>query len=109
MPIVSLLGSFPNSQVRPRPVTQNETIENPTIPAGTDGVIVPANPNRTSLTMLNEGPGNLRWMGSDEGTPNANDGFLLLSGAAIQIETQEEILGFAIGGNCKLSLQIGEG
>jgi hypothetical protein len=109
MPIVALLGSFPNSQIRPRPVTQNETILNPVITNNTSDTVAAANPNRTIMTLLNEGPGSLRWMSADEGTPDMSTGFLLLPGAAIQIDTQEEILGYAFGGNCNLSLQIGEG
>lgn len=108
MPIVAVLGSFPNSQIRPRNASQNEDTSNIFIANTTVQVIAPANLNRTSLTILNEGPGDLRWRTADEGAPTATDGFLLKKGASIQVESLEEVQAYAIG-DCNVSIQEGEG
>lgn len=109
MPIVAVLGSFPNSQIRPRNASQNEDTDNILITSGNSAVIAVANLNRTSLTILNEGPGDLRWRTMDEGAPTATDGFLLKKGASIEVNSLEEVQGFAIGADCNISVQEGEG
>lgn len=105
----TMLGSFPNSQVRPRPVTEDETIQNVNVPADTVTTIAASNVNRTSLLILNEGGGNIRLATAGEPDPSSTSGFLLVNGASVEFESQEEIKGYASGASTVLSVQIGVG
>ena len=107
----TLLGSFPNSQIRPRAATENENFPNVELTADTVETILAQDNNRTVLTILNEptSAAAVRIRSADEGDPSADDGFLLQPGASLNLETQEEVKGFAIGAAAKLSLKNGVG
>lgn len=104
-----LLGSFPNSQVKPRPSTQDESVPNVDVPADTVTTLVAANPDRTVLTILNEGPTDCRWRTANEGDPSDTEGFLLIAGSSVEITSKEEIKGYCDGGITKFSTQEGIG
>lgn len=104
----TLLGSFPNSQVRPRKATEVEITDKITAPLGLSTLIA-ANPDRTFLTIVNEGVNPFRW-GTLADPPDANNGFLVPVGSGVSnIETQEEIQVFAIGGATDISIEEGSG
>lgn len=109
MGIVALLGSFPNSQVRPRKATQTEETGTVPVPSSTVTTIAAANPNRTFLTIKNEGPTEIRW-GTAAVPPTALSGFLLGAGEGIDIETPEEIQVITTqAGTTEVSVEEGEG
>lgn len=101
-----MLGSFPNSQVRPRPVTQVEYTYDVNVPLNVLTLIAPENANRTFVTIKNNGPGNINW-GTESTKPDAIDGFELGAGEGIDIETPENI--YVFGAATSISVQEGEG
>lgn len=105
MPFI-LLGSFPNSQVRPRPVTQIEKTFEVGVSANVLTLIVPQNLNRTFVTIKNNGPGVIYW-GTETTKPDVSDGFKLGMGEGIDIETPENI--YVFGDASVISVQEGEG
>lgn len=109
MPILSVLGSFPNSQIRPRNAALDEDTQNITVPDGVVTTIAAANSNRTNLNILNEGVGAIRWRTADEGAPTATDGYLLKAGASVEIRSREEVLAIAIGADAEISTKEGVG
>ena len=57
------LASFPNSRIKPRPVTEQSVQGQITVPANTPTLVRAANPNRVNLTIYNQSlTGTLRYM-----------------------------------------------
>jgi len=99
----TLIGSFPNSQIRPTPATQTEN--NPVIPIPADTVTIVLNENsdRVSATLINEGPTDVRYTAGAE-NPSAAEGTLLVAGSSIDIDGPEEYKFFASGGASAISV-----
>ena len=76
--MATLLASFPNSRIKPRPATSTSDTPIVTCPAGMVTLLLPPNANRTVATirpLTGEG-----YYGYDiliDGSPGANGGFYL--------------------------------
>jgi hypothetical protein len=94
------LASFPNSRISPTPATSAAVQEVYTALPNTtpdpQAVLIPANPNRTYLTVYNRHPTDsckfMNYSGSGP-IPTASsietEGFELIAGAAYEIDTPE--------------------
>lgn len=98
MPIGPCLASFKNSRVYPRPATiAADTGIFDTLAAGLGGspngntIARPANDNRTYLSLRNESTTLAIRYGYEDRVSLEFDGFLLLPGQAIDIESPQEI------------------
>lgn len=96
------LGSFPNSQIKPRsPVRESEMI-NTTITVG-DGetMILAEDTNRIKAIIKNTGPGDA-FVDYESGP---SDGFTLSPGSAITVEGGgDDVFATAIGGDISLEI-----
>lgn len=109
MAIIAFLGSFPNSQVRPRKVTASQAARNLAVAASpATTLIVPANPNRTALTIKNNGANAIRY-GYSLAELNGGGGFILGVDSGIDIEEPGDVFASADGGVSSVSVDEGVG
>lgn len=83
-------ASFKNSRVFPRPTTQTALTNSVVVPAG-GSVVIPANANRTYLTIANESNAvppadNLRYT-----YPGSPAGFLIKANSAVEIDSPQAV------------------
>jgi hypothetical protein len=101
------LASFPNSRINPTPATssavQTETVAPANTFVGPLPVLVPANPNRTYLTIYNNDPTNgLKFVNVANGGPAPTaafvlaNGFTLIPGAAYEVDTPEAVYAVSV-------------
>ncbi len=90
------LASFPNSRIKPRSATRERTINILSVPQagaspnGNTSIAPNQNGNRTSVTIANEGPSDIRYNYFDDATM-ATTGFLLPAGSSVDEDDQREI------------------
>lgn len=102
------LGSFPNSRVSPRPATQRAETETVTV-GNTNTLIAAANPNRTYLTIKNNGNEPMNY-GYEDLVTLATSGFQLQPGEGIDIDSPGEVWGVVISGtSTEMSVDEGSG
>ena len=109
MAIIAFLGSFPNSQVRPRKATATQMTNTVAVPlAPATAIVVAANPDRTALTIKNSGSTVIRY-GYSVAEINPGTGFILPPGASIDIEEPGDVYATADVGAGSLSYDEGVG
>jgi hypothetical protein len=102
------LASFPNSRIKPRPVTRVASTEEITVPS-LGVVTIPANVNRSYLTLFNTDPTNPLRYGYDLALV-ATEGFLLIKEATIDLESPEPVYVFNPNGvNVAITIDEGSG
>lgn len=96
MSIVKKLGSFPNSQNRPRsPVRESAMIEVSLPVAGTEYSVLAANANRVRAIIKVVGPNPVKF----DYTSGPSDGFTINPGGALTVENgNDEVFGTPQGG-----------
>ena len=102
------LASLPNSRIKPRPATRVAVTDRILIPFAAPVSILTADPNRTLLTFFNEGPNDIFYQYGTS-TNILVDGFRLISGAATDIESPQEIFAQADAVDSTLSIDNGTG
>lgn len=111
--MATLLASFPNSRIKPRPATSQSDTSIVTCPTGMATLIAPANPNRTLITIRNIAVGLTGYYGYDnaiDGSPGANGGFELRGGDSADIQDPGDVYFFNNSGSpIDVSIDEGEG
>lgn len=102
------LASFPNSRIKPRPSTRVAVTDRVLVPSAGPISLLAADPNRTILTLFNEGPNDIFYQYSTS-LNILVDGFRLIAGAATDLESPEEIFVQADGVDSTLSIDDGTG
>lgn len=102
------LGSFPNSRVAPRPATQRAETQTLEITAIVNTPVAVANPNRTYLTIKNNGPYALNY-GYTDASDLATNGFTLQPGEGIDIDSPGEVWAISLDVTNPTFMSIDEG
>lgn len=102
------LGSFPNSRIAPRPATQRAETQTLEITAITNTLVAAVNPNRTYLTIKNNGPFALNYGYSDAGDLDTN-GFTLQPGEGIDIDSPGEVWAVSLDATDSTFMSVDEG
>lgn len=87
---VTLLASFPNSRIKPRPARTSGNTNNQTILAGATVLIYPADLNRVSLLLRNDSPSDTL-LYSYTSVNIATEGFPIRPGEAVLLESPQDI------------------
>lgn len=109
----TLLASFPNSRIKPRPATAQSATDIITIPSGIATLIAPANVNRTELLLRNLSNNVDLYYGynnSVDGTVGPSGGMLLKAFDSAKIVDPGNIYVFqSSGGSINIAIDEGEG
>lgn len=90
MPLIDL-ASFPNSRIKPRPVTEVSFQDQVTIPAGESVMIRPAQSDRVRITIYNQSlTGTLRYKTGDD-TDIETIGFEVGPNRAVDLDDPQAI------------------
>lgn len=110
--MATLLASFPNSRIKPRPATTQSDTYIATVPSGVATLIAAANVNRTLITVRNNSTSDI-YYGYDAsitGSVGANGGFLLKAYDSVDLGDPGNIYIFQSSGVAVLvSIDEGEG
>jgi len=109
MSIVRLLGSFPNSQIKPTSaVRETDVTQIPIAAAPAETKILNADEDRITATFINSGVTNLRY---DTAPGNvATDGILIVPGQTFTVEGADvEVWALSVGGPGSVGLQDEKG
>jgi hypothetical protein len=101
--IIQKLGSFPNSQIKPRSAVRDADVVRVPVTSAGEVQILSANPVRVKAIVKNEGPFPLQY----DYNPGqaASEGFLVPVGGAINIEGGgDDVYAIGIGGDTVVSI-----
>lgn len=103
-------ASFKNSRIYPRAATLSAVTSVVSVPAG-GTVVIPANPNRTYLSLLNEdAASDIRYGYPGTVVPVSVNGFRISAGLGVDIESPEAVtIANASGAPINVSVDEGSG
>lgn len=109
----TLLASFPNSRIKPRPARTQGSTQIATVATGGASLVLAANLNRTNALIRNLSPTATIWYGYDssiDDTPGAQGGFAILPYDTANIDDPGNIYIYQnSGASVNISIDEGEG
>lgn len=109
--MATLLASFPNSRIKPRPATSQSDTLIVSVPAGVPTLVAPANQNRTLITLRNTSSADTAYYGYDANIDDQvgpDGGMPLLPNDSVDLQDPGDIYVFCASA-VDIAIDQGEG